>query len=537
LGIAPVGAHAATEGHAAVANVLIGTPSSVGPWTDSFNPLVPSAQSASGFAGYLIYEPLYQFNYATDKLTPWLATAYKWSGGGKELTLKLRSGVKWSDGKAFTAADVAFTFNLLKRFPALNSNGLPITKAIARGVGTVTIQFAAPAYQTIYSVLATDPVPESIWSKVANPVTYDVTNPVGTGPYVLKNFSTETITLDRNLHYWGAKPRVPVVEYVAETSTTSALTSLESGATEWMNQVVTSPLTSWRDGDPKQRHVVSFPSTAIGIVPNVRDYPLNESAVRQAIFDAISPKAVVKLTQNGIVPPFASPTGLLPAEESSIAPKFAKSTFPASAAKARAVLEAAGYKMGSNGVFTGPHGPVSFNLLVPSPYGSMVATLPVLESELKAAGIQMTPEETSVATWTSDENLGQFQASLAISSNISAVDPYYFFQEYMDYGLSAPVGKTATEDIGRFKNVAATKLLSQLSGLAPGSPSSGRLLSGLESIQLKDMPFIPVDYNPQMGIFTSTNFVGWPSTKNPYATPVMHQPSAEVVLLHLKPRK
>ena len=35
--------------------------------------------------------------------------SYAWSNGGKTLTITTRSGVKWSDGKPFTAADVAFT--------------------------------------------------------------------------------------------------------------------------------------------------------------------------------------------------------------------------------------------------------------------------------------------------------------------------------------------------------------------------------------------------------------------------------------------
>ena len=58
-----------------------------------------------------VYEPLLQF----DKLkpgviTPWLATAYAWSDGGKKLKFTIRTGVKWSDGTPFTTADVAFTF-------------------------------------------------------------------------------------------------------------------------------------------------------------------------------------------------------------------------------------------------------------------------------------------------------------------------------------------------------------------------------------------------------------------------------------------
>ena len=46
-----------------------------------------------------------------------LATHYAWSNGGKTLTLTIRQGVKWNDGKPMSASDVAFTFNLLTAEP------------------------------------------------------------------------------------------------------------------------------------------------------------------------------------------------------------------------------------------------------------------------------------------------------------------------------------------------------------------------------------------------------------------------------------
>src|SRR5271166_4969442 len=46
-------------------------------------------------------------------IVPELATSWSWSEDGKELTFKLRDGVKWHDGKPFTAEDVKCTFDLL----------------------------------------------------------------------------------------------------------------------------------------------------------------------------------------------------------------------------------------------------------------------------------------------------------------------------------------------------------------------------------------------------------------------------------------
>ena len=91
------------------------------PLTKDFNPLTGTASTGWNLhATDLIYEPLFLFNLMepTQAPVPMLATNYSWSADGKTLTLTTRSGVKWTDGQAFSAADVAFTFNLIKKYAA-----------------------------------------------------------------------------------------------------------------------------------------------------------------------------------------------------------------------------------------------------------------------------------------------------------------------------------------------------------------------------------------------------------------------------------
>ena len=61
------------------------------------------------------------FNGITSQWVPWLATGFDWSDDNRALTFQIREGVRWSDGKPFTAEDVLFTARLLKQFPALDS--------------------------------------------------------------------------------------------------------------------------------------------------------------------------------------------------------------------------------------------------------------------------------------------------------------------------------------------------------------------------------------------------------------------------------
>ena len=93
-------------------------------FAQTFNPYVSTSLSTEENMQSLTYEPLLEFNLMqpTAKPAPWLASAYAWSNGGKTLTFTIRPGVKFSDGKPMTAADVAFTFNLLMKNKSLASS-------------------------------------------------------------------------------------------------------------------------------------------------------------------------------------------------------------------------------------------------------------------------------------------------------------------------------------------------------------------------------------------------------------------------------
>ena len=88
------------------------------PMTDTFNPY--SATSTGGPGGVtaegLYNEPLFIWNILNPSQPPFdlLGTGYSWSNGGRTLTITTRSGVKWNDGKPFSASDVAFTFNMIR---------------------------------------------------------------------------------------------------------------------------------------------------------------------------------------------------------------------------------------------------------------------------------------------------------------------------------------------------------------------------------------------------------------------------------------
>jgi len=92
-----------------------------------------------------IFEPLY-ITSPTGKLTPWLATGFSVSPNKKAFTFKLRPGVKFSNGKPLTAADVAFSIDRARKNKQgpLSFLDFAITKIDAKNPTTVVVHLSAP---------------------------------------------------------------------------------------------------------------------------------------------------------------------------------------------------------------------------------------------------------------------------------------------------------------------------------------------------------------------------------------------------------
>jgi peptide/nickel transport system substrate-binding protein len=149
-----------------------------------------------------------------DSIIPDLATSWAWSEDGKELTFPLRQGVKWHDGKPFTAADVKCTWDLLlgKASEKLRVNPrqtwyLNLDRVTTNGDYEVTFHLKRPQ-PAMLSLLA------SGWSPVYPchvPPREMRTRPVGTGPFKFVEFKpNEVVKTARNPDYW--KPGRPYLD-------------------------------------------------------------------------------------------------------------------------------------------------------------------------------------------------------------------------------------------------------------------------------------------------------------------------------------
>ena len=115
----------------------------------SFNRLA-SGSSVTDVVSHLTQAKLVRINRATQQLEPWLAETFETAPGGTVFTLKLREGLRWSDGTPFTTEDVLFTFRALQDekagsvlASALEINGQQI-KVSAPDARTIRLEYPAP---------------------------------------------------------------------------------------------------------------------------------------------------------------------------------------------------------------------------------------------------------------------------------------------------------------------------------------------------------------------------------------------------------
>lgn len=501
--------------------------------TQVFNPFITTSGPYLMGATSLIYEPLMQANVVKPgRYYPFLATAYKWSHGGDTITFTIRRGVKWSNGTPLTAKDVAFTYEMLKQHPDVNTVGLDL-KSVSSSGNTVTLNFPSPQYANFQNIAAqVYIVPESVWSKVSDPGKYDDPNPVGTGPYTLKSFASQGITLTANPHYWGGPPSVGTVQFPTYASGNAALSALQTNQLTWGGNFITGVQKVYEAGNPD--HQVWFPPVQTNsLEPNLQKWPTNQLAVRKAISLAIDRKAISEQGEAGLEPPVQNASGLtLPIFQQFLSPSVKGDTLNASPdpAAAEKVLEQAGYTKDSAGYYALNGKEVKLDITDPASYSDYAADDAIIARDLKKAGINATFVGQSVDAWSSDIADGNFDLTSHWSQ--TSVSPYQLYNDWLSSSLATPTNRA-----GNYEGLKNPAIDAQLKKLASDNSAADQAadVAPIERYVAEQLPIIPTVYGVVFDEYNTSQFTGWPNASNQYESGSPNAPTNEVVVLHLKP--
>jgi len=506
-------------------------------WTCDFSPFNGSDTLLSvGF----VYEPLVYVNpLQSGKTTPMLATSWKWGAGNKSLTFTIRQGVKFSDGTPMSAKDVVYTFNLLKKYPALDLTGdwSVLSSVTQSGSDQVTMNFKSAAVPAFYYIAGQTPiVPEHIWSKVANPVAFANTNPVGTGPYKVNPCTKANITYTANPHYWQpGLPKVTKVQYPAFTSNNTANDQLANGQAQWGSQYIPS-INSFYTSKSSNFHYWFPPTVNVSMVPNLKNPLLSNVKVRQAMSYAVNRAKVSSIGESGYEPPanqagIVTPTFTSWLDKASLA-KYGNYGY--NPAKAKQLLASAGFKMGSDGTMANAQGQkLAFTIINIGDYSDWVASVQVIQQELKAVGIQLTPDNLTNTDFDADLYNGKYQLAYYDQQTFGP-SPYYELRNWLDSAGTAPIGQQAATNYERYSNPATDQLFAQYAA-STSATQQHSIMNQIQGVMLSDLPIIPVVQAVDWYQYDNSSLTGWPTPGNPYAQPSAYAyPDMEQVLLHLR---
>ncbi len=504
--------------------------------TQVFNPYLPDTaqglMNAGNGKGGFIYEPLVQINYVdVGKDIPWLAKSWDWTDDNKTLTFHLQKGVKWSDGKAFSADDVIFSYELMKKYPALNTIGVDFDTITATDPSTVTMTFAMPSEQFFTRIVQMAIVSKHIWSKVKDPVKYEDKNPVGTGAFVLDKFTPQSILLKANPDYWQkGKPGIGGLRFIAYKDNPSQANALVQGDIDWAGAYIANAKSTYLSKS-KDFHYWAPDVGMDGLIPNLEKWPLSDLNVRQAISLGVNRDEVAASTDNH---PATSVIGLpMPAFESSIAPDLKGVNFKQDVAAAKKKLTDAGYTMGSDGYFEKGGKTVEFSVSFPSAYTDIASRAQVLVSQLKDIGIKLTIDGVAVNDINKMTSSGNFESTIGYPVD-SAPRAFSFYDNIMNPAYYHPTGEeTPTyQNIERFQSPEAAALFEQYPN-ATTDAARQEIINKLEHIWVDNLPMITMFYWGYYGDWSTAKATGFASPDDPYFAPFPN----EVVAVNLKPVK
>ncbi|UGY94638.1 ABC transporter substrate-binding protein [Streptomyces gobiensis] len=393
---------------------------------------------------------------AAMKLQPALARELpEVSDDGKTYTYTLRDGVRFSDGKPFTAADVVFTYETILDSKTNNpSRGeLDALKSVtAKGKDTVVFTlkypYAAFAERTVLPIAS-----RAVAGKQdINTGAYN-TKPIGTGPYTLTNWSKgEKLTFQANPRYWGGEPEVKKFTMAVIKDDDVRATRLRTGDLDGAILPPNLARTFGRDSGKKTLNAKT--NDFRGVTLPTENKVTGDKAIRRALDIAVNRTAMVDKILDGAG---QAAYGPVPTDS----PWFAKGTErPYDLDAARKILDDAGWKPGKNGVRVKDGQQAGFTLFYPSGDKLRQEHALAFASDAKQAGIKVT---VNSASWEIIEPAMKHDAVLAGGGN--PADPDFDLYNLLHSSLAGD----GFNNMARYANKAVDQQLEQARRTNTGS--------------------------------------------------------------------
>lgn len=502
--------------------------------------------------------------------TPQLASS--WAVSGNTLTIHLRPGVKWQDGKTVTSKDVYDTIVLdgtnntagwlyIAGVSAPNPSEVVVSVRPGTNIAlledqlfTVTMlpastygQFVTPSLEQedaayfaedFKNPAAAQKMPQyaamqAAFKKLSG---YNVPKIIGDGPFTLKAINTaEALLVKWPGFYDAAKVHIPGIDYLNDQNQ-AIYPKLFSDAADFSN-VYMSPAILKRWQSTSGSHTAIPRGFTFSLVFNSHAYPLNMTAVRQAIAYVIPRANMVASAYGGSsiadrggvlntvpdgLPTYLNPLYLTPSQISQL------NTYPVNHAKATSLLQSAGFhKRGAAWIM--PNGkPFTLTFLVNSATSDIVSSFDEASSALTAFGIKSNLDATQGTTQSNDVFKGDFQLSMDLQGGPNPL--YNNFDQLLgsitnyenlgNFSGDRGLGFGPTMNVpGLGKVDIPATIDSESEKVGPG-PAMNKLVWDWARLINQQLPFITYATKVYQFPYSSQGFTNWPPMNSQGTSPM-----------------
>ncbi|MGX1826820.1 ABC transporter substrate-binding protein [Paenibacillus taichungensis] len=478
----------------------------------------------------LVYETLFMVNQLDGGLEPLLGNSYEWTDE-TTLRIELNADAKWSDGTAFTADDVVYTYELGKKYDInWSSFWTYISEVKADGAQAVEIKLNPdnPNKLTVLDSIELIPMlPKHIWEEIEKKNNNDLTairkevndNPVGTGAYKLHFYNDQKITIVRDDNYWGQKlfGKLPAPKYITHViykDNAAGDLAFKSGQVDVSQQFIPQVWKMWEGGAAVKTYLKDAPYYLPGSMPsiffNLSKAGLDNADVRRAIAMSINYEKISELAMSGYSAPMQPSLTLNSDAESKYIDQDAIKSlqWTMDIEGANALLDKIGAKKGKDGirVLNGTRlGP--FEVECPYGWSDWNAALEIVAQSAKAIGIEIRTKFPESPVWTNDLQTGKFDIIMNTpAGGVSPSQPWNRAMTIMYSKGVAPMGEMAFWNWGRYQNDRADAIIEEIPSVSDEAKLKS-LYTELNTIWLKDIPSIPLMYRPW--VFDTVNESVW----------------------------
>ncbi len=530
-----------------------------GRWVDYdlWNPYAIGSNHQNG--PNIIYEPLAYYSAFADKLYPWLAESYQYTPDFRQLTIKTRSDVKWSDGTLFSAEDVAFTFNSLRDLGPKVKWGVDVNQALDEAIvtdpNTVVLKFKIPSPRFFFFAaykydIGIHMVPKHIfqnqdWTKFKH---FDVAKgwPITTGPWKVVDATLSQKVFERRDSWWAADrklapmPAILRSVWLPNTGEQQTAQALITNEADTAYDMLPATFPTLFKGNPKiTAHTGQKPPFGyvdwwpLSLYVNNDVKPFDDKDVRWALSHYIDRDQVVNVAFLGAsqtsalpLPPYPP---LLPFFDAvkDLLVKYNTQKFDPKAGDA--LLAAKGFKK-EGGIWTGPDGqPLTVPIISTGSFGAALG--PVISEMLKRRGVQASlvlPPDFNNRFQT-----GDFVGSI-YGHGGSIREPYDTLRLYQGKSIAVPGAHLV--NFSHWKNPAFDKIVDEVYVTDPQNVSQLKeLFRAAMEIWLPELPDIQLVQNHHRIPMNTTYWKNWPTEENHYVNGASWHLTFPMVLWNLEP--